>query len=68
MSTTADTAPSLDGYLSAVQNLVTLHDQPGMAVDLLSESGYSREELLKSQRSSDFLNEKMIPLIKEATS
>lgn len=55
------------GYLAAVQNLVTLHDQPSMAVDLLKESGFSRAMLLNEQLETDFKTDEMVDLIRLAT-
>lgn len=58
---------AIDSFMCAVQTLLSCHDEPGMAVDVLINSGFSRKEMLASQRRTGFMSDVMCPLIREAT-
>ena len=56
-----------DGFLAACQNLLDGFDQPTIARELLRDSGIGFDELMRSQRSSGFMDLRMEDLTREAT-
>jgi len=56
----------ISGILFACQHLIVDRDEPGMAQELMLQSGFSQEEFLSEQLESDYENEKMIKTINSA--
>jgi len=56
----------ISGILFACQYLIVDRDEPGMAQELMLQSGFSQEEFLSEQLESDYENEKMIKTINSA--
>jgi len=57
----------IDGYLSAIQNIIALRHDWAIAEDLISESGYSQKALLEAQQEHGFKSAEVVPLILQNT-
>lgn len=56
----------LSGYLCAVENLLSLHDKPTMAEDLLRQTSVNKQTLLRKHEESEYLNGEMEEVIERA--
>lgn len=55
----------VDGIWFSVQHLVLVQDKPSIAADIISESGISKEECIKAQLRSGYMNERMKEFIEK---
>lgn len=55
----------VNGFMSAIQLLVHLHSQPTMAKNIIKESGLTIKECRISQLKSGFVNDLILPILKE---
>lgn len=56
----------ISGIIYSCQFLIISADQPGLAQQIMNESGYSMDDLLAEQRRTGYESRKVNPVIREA--